>query len=90
MDVAQITNLIMSIVPSLTAVVTSISAIIVCIINIKKLMKKHITDATTENTDLRNSIQTLMVENAELKRELVKTNRRLNHIVEVNEDDESK
>ena len=87
MDVAEITNLIMAIVPSLTAVVTTISAIIVCIINIKKLMNKHIIDATTENTELRNCIKSLMVENAELKRELVKTNRRLNHIVEANENE---
>lgn len=86
MDVEQITNLIMSIVPSVTAIITSISAIIVCMINIKKLMQNHISDATKENAELRNNMHQLMNENAELKKELKKTVNRLNHVVEVNQD----
>lgn len=86
MNVEEITNLIMAIVPSVTAVITSISAIIVCMINIKRLMQNHVNDATKENTEMRNDMHQLMNENAELKKELKKTVNRLNHIVEVNND----
>lgn len=89
MDTEEITNLIMSIVPSVTAIITAVSAIVVCMINIKRLMNNHISDATKENAALRNDMHNMMNENAELKKELKKTVNRLNHVVEVGQENDN-
>ena len=83
MEIDAITQFILAIVPAFTAVVGMITTLGVAIGKIKKANKETtdlVQETNKENVNLRHQLNTVMKENAELKKEQRKINAKLDHM----------
>ena len=83
MEIDAITQFILAIVPAFTAVVGMITTLGVAIGKIKKANQQTtelIQETNKENVSLRQKLNIVMKENAELKKEQRKINARLDHM----------
>lgn len=83
----EIMNLIIAIAPALTAIVGVIGSVVIMIKKVKNIDAKHSKEVKTTNeqhsksmNDLHTKMDIVLAENAELKRQLTKTLKIINHV----------
>lgn len=90
MEIDAITQFILAIVPAFTAVVGMVTTLGVAVGKIKKANKDattEIKEAHKENMNLRQKLNIVMEENAELKRSLNKITAKMEHMYWVEEEE---